>query len=207
MCADDTSLLFAAKTQAELFQKSNNAVIHALKWFQSNQLFLNPIKTNVQFTPTKVPTVLNIQYAGHTFPQVEVVRFLGLQLDKQITWRNRLHFLLNKLSKACFVLRRLRNVLDIDALNLVYVAYFQSVVKYGIVFWGNSYNLNKVFLLQKRIIRLMLGLSCRSSCKFWFKKLDILTVPCLYIFSLAMFVINNTSYFQTNMALHGIDTR
>jgi hypothetical protein len=53
----------------------------------------------------------------------------------------------------------------------------------------------------------MLGLSYRSSCKFWFKKLDILTVPCLYIFSLAMFVINNPCYFQTNTSLHGIDTR
>jgi hypothetical protein len=52
----------------------------------------------------------------------------------------------------------------------------------------------------------MLGFSYRSSCKFWFKKLDILTVPRLYIFSLAMFVINNP-YFQTNAALHGIDTR
>jgi hypothetical protein len=98
--------------------------------------------------------------------------------------------MLNKLRKACFVMRRLHNVLDIDALKLVYFAYFQSVVKYGIVFWGNSYNLNKVFLLQKRIIRLMLGLSYRSCCKCWFKKLDILTVPCLYIFSLAMFVID-----------------
>jgi hypothetical protein len=68
--------------------------------FQSNQLFLNPIKTNVvQFTPPKVPTVLNTQYDGLTFPQVEVVRVLGLQLDEQITWRNHLHFLLNKLSK------------------------------------------------------------------------------------------------------------
>jgi hypothetical protein len=135
MFADDTGLLFTAKTQAELFKKSNNAVIHALKWFQSNQLFLNPIKTNVaQFTPTKAPTVLNIKYAGHTFPQVEVVRFLGLQLDKQITWRNHLHFLLNKLSKAYFVMRRLRYVLNIDALKLVYFAYFQSMVKYDTVF-------------------------------------------------------------------------
>jgi hypothetical protein len=157
MFADDTSLLFTADSQAELFQKSNNAVIHALKWFQSNQLFLNPIKTNVvQFTPTKVPTVLNIQYAGLTFPQVEFVTFLGLQLDKQITWKNHLHFLLNKLTKACFVLRQLRYVLDIDALKLVYLANFQSMVKYGIVFWGNSYNLKKVFLLQKRILRIML---------------------------------------------------
>jgi hypothetical protein len=93
MFADDTSLLITAKTQAELFQESNNAVIHALKWFQSHQLFLNPIKTNVvQFTPTKVPIVLNIQYAGQRFPQAEVVRFIGLQLDKQVTWRNHLHF-------------------------------------------------------------------------------------------------------------------
>jgi hypothetical protein len=81
-------------------------------------------------------------------------------------------------------MRRLCYVLDIDALKLVYFAYFQSVVKYGIVFWGSSYNLNKVFLLQKRIGRIMLGLSYRSSCKFWFKKHNILTVPCLYIFSL-----------------------
>jgi hypothetical protein len=112
--------------------------------------------------------VLNIQYDGLTFPQVEVVRFLDLQLDKQTTRRNQLHLLLNKLSKACFVLRRVRYVLDIDALTLVYFANFQSVVKYGIVFWGNSYNLNKDFLLQKRIRRMMLGLSYRSSCKLWF---------------------------------------
>jgi hypothetical protein len=52
----------------------------------------------------------------------------------------------------------------------------------------------------------MLGLGYRSSCNSWFKKLDILTVPWLYIFSLAMFVINNP-YFPTNVSLHGIDTR
>jgi hypothetical protein len=48
------------------------------------------------------------------------------------------------------------------------------VVKHGIVFWGNSYSLKKVFfLLQKRTLRIMLGLSYKSSCKSWFKKLDI----------------------------------
>jgi hypothetical protein len=53
----------------------------------------------------------------------------------------------------------------------------------------------------------MLGLSYRNSCKLWFKKRDILTIPGHYIFSLAMFVINNPSYFQTNKSFHGIDTR
>jgi hypothetical protein len=63
MFADDTSLLFTAETQAELLKKFNNTVIQAVKWCQSNQLFLNPAKTNVvQFSPTNVPSVLNIQY-------------------------------------------------------------------------------------------------------------------------------------------------
>jgi hypothetical protein len=162
MFVDDTSLLFTAETQAELLQEFNNTVTQAVKWFQSNQLFLNPAKLTLYNFHQQTYPVLYIQYDGLTFPQVEVVRFLGLQLDKQINWRNHLHCWLSKLSKACFVLRRLRCVLNIDVLKLVYFAYFQSVVKYGILFWGNPYNLKKVFLLQKRTLRIMLGLSYRS---------------------------------------------
>jgi hypothetical protein len=84
--------------------------------------------------------------------------------------------------------------------------YFQSTIKYGSAFWGNSHNLNKVFFLQKRMVRIMLGLDYRSSCRTWFRKCDILTVPCLYILSFAMFVINNP-YLETNLSLHVIDTR
>jgi hypothetical protein len=29
---------------------------------------------------------------------------------------------------------------------------------YGLVFWGNSYHSNTVFTLQKRIIRIMVGI-------------------------------------------------
>jgi hypothetical protein len=56
------------------------------------------------------------------------------------------------------------------------------------------------------MVRIMLGLDYRSSCRIWFRKYDILTVPCLYILSLAMFVINNP-YLETNLSVHGTDTR
>jgi len=49
-----------------------------------------------------------------------------------------------------------------------------------------------VLIFQKRILRIMLGLGYRSSCRAWFEQLDILTVPCLYIYSV-MFVICNSS--------------
>ena len=51
--------------------------------------------------------------------------------------------------------------------------------------------------MQKRIIRIMLGLGPRSSCGGAFRKLDILTVPSVYIYALMMFVVNNPDSFQS----------
>jgi len=53
----------------------------------------------------------------------------------------------------------------------------------------------------------MLGLGYRSSCRAWFKQLDILTAPRLYIYSVVLFVICNSSYFKTNFSVHSIHTR
>ena len=42
-------------------------------------------------------------------------------------------------------------------------------------------------LLQKKIIRIMMGAHPRTSCRKLFKKLEILTVPSIYIYSLMSF--------------------
>jgi len=41
----------------------------------------------------------------------------------------------------------------------------------------------------------------------YLKKLDILPVPCAYIFSLMMFTVNNLDSFQANSAVHLMNTR
>jgi hypothetical protein len=115
--------------------------------------------------------------------------------------------LLRKLGSTCFVMRRLYYILNIDSLKHVCFAHFHTVVKYGKIFWGNQDNVNKVFILPKRILRIMLGCGYRSSSRAWFKQLEIWTVPCLYIYSLAMFVICNSCYFKTNFSVHSIHTR
>ena len=53
----------------------------------------------------------------------------------------------------------------------------------------------------------MLGLGPRSSCRGAFRKLDILTVPSLYIYALMMFVINKPDSFQSNSTINCIKTR
>jgi hypothetical protein len=47
----------------------------------------------------------------------------------------------------------------------------------------------------------------RDSCIEHFKKLKILPLKSQYIISIALFVVNNKNYFQTNAEIHDINTR
>jgi hypothetical protein len=67
--------------------------------------------------------------------------------------------------------------------------------------------MHKIFLVQKRILRIMLGLGPRCSCRSWFVKLYILPVTSLYIFLLIMFICDNPDNFKTNLLIHNFNTR
>ena len=82
-----------------------------------------------------------------------------------------------------------------------------SIASYGKIFCGNSSYSKKIFTLQKRIIRIMVGAHPRTSCRRLFKKFEILTVPSQYIHSLMSFFIGNQEKFQTNSSVHNINTR
>jgi len=94
-----------------------------------------------------------------------------------------------------------------DTLRSIYFAYFHSIASYGIIFEGDSSYSKKISTLQKRIIRIMVGAHPRTSCRRLFKKLEILTVPSQYIYSLMSFFIGNQEKFQTNSSVHNINTR
>jgi hypothetical protein len=95
----------------------------------------------------------------------------------------------------------------IGTLKSIYFAYFHSLMKNGIIFWGNSSDSKKVFTLQKKTLRIMVGIKPRNSCRDLFKKLQILPLPCEYIFSWLNFIISNQGHFQTNSVVHSVNTR
>jgi len=77
------------------------------KFFQTSWLTLNPTKTKVlKFTSAKLPNALSLTYADHLVMEVEPIKFLGLQLDNQISWKKHVQHLIRKLSAACFLIRQ-----------------------------------------------------------------------------------------------------
>ena len=61
------------------------------------------------------------------------------------------HKFSSKLNTRCFVIRRLSDILNADTLRTVY---FRSLINCGIIFWGNSTNMRKFFLIRGRMIRI-----------------------------------------------------
>jgi hypothetical protein len=209
MYANDTSILISNSCNEEPNRNFSDVLYNTLKWFQGNQLVLNMGKTEiVKFTPANFSdSPLHITFGENLPVKANATNSLGLQLDSQLSWKPYINYLLHKRSSAYFIMRRLSPIHNIQTSRTLYFAHFLSLVNYGIIFWGNTSFMRKVFLTQKKIFRIMLGISPQSFCRKWFKKLEILRIPSLHIYSLMLFLVDNVHYFQTNSSVRDINTR
>jgi hypothetical protein len=80
-------------------------------------------------------------------------------------------------------------------------------LSYGIIFWGNTPHSNVIFGMQKRIVRIMVGVSKRDSCREYFKRLKILPLQSQYLLSVLPFVPENVDHFRLNLEIHGFRTK
>jgi hypothetical protein len=134
-------------------------------------------------------------------------RFLGISIENMLHWKSHLDQLISKLSTAGNAIRTIKPIMFQDTLVMVYCAYFHSIVSYGIIFWGNSsYGIN-VFRLQKKVIRIITGISSRDSCRDHFKRLKILPLQAHYVLSILMFVVNKMNHYRIYSDLHSNNIR
>jgi hypothetical protein len=138
---------------------------------------------------------------------VKNIKFLGREIDKFMNWKVHVKLILTKLGNACLAIRNMKSCCNIETLRMIYLAYFHSIMKYGIIFWGNSAEAKKVFLLQKRTLRITMGINHRNSCRPVFTELNILTLASQYILSSMIFVKNNLELFTFNCTVHNKLTR
>jgi len=105
---------------------------------------------------------LTMSYKDKCIEEVVNLKFLGIQIDNHLKWRNYIDQIHHKLSVACYMVRQMYHN---DNLISIYFAYFHSVASYGIIFWVNSSYSTKIFTLQNKIISIMMGAHPRNSCR------------------------------------------
>lgn len=107
----------------------------------------------------------------------------------------------SSLSKVYFLIKTLKDTVSNHMIRSIYYAYFQSRLKYGIIFWGSVKDSLKIFIIQKKVMPLIAGVNKRVSCKGIFSEYEILTLPSLYIMEVLCFIKKTGRDFESNSQL------
>jgi hypothetical protein len=199
--ADDTSAVMSSRTINDLNLKIISLLNSCHTWLCANSLILNSSKTFAMLfkTTAKNKETLSIHINGDMIKPVESLKILGIHLDAFLNWKEELNAIDNSISSACYALRSLRDELKREQLKMVYFALIESKLRYSIKLWGNSYsyNIKRAFTAQKRAIRTIARIPPWESCREHFTRLQILTVPSLYILVLLTDVIKHRRRYET----------
>ena len=188
----DNTCIIVTNPNLENFKTQIDKILGDINsWFKINLLVLNYNKTHyLQFnTKNSRDYDLKLNYQGNYVKSSTNTKFLGLNIDDSVSWKVHIDQMMSKLSSICFVIWTIQAIMSQENLRMVYFAYVHSIMSYGLILWGNQPHSEKIFKIQKKVIRIITNSRARDSCRELFKKLEILPLYSLYILSLSVFVI------------------
>jgi Reverse transcriptase (RNA-dependent DNA polymerase)/Endonuclease-reverse transcriptase len=149
--ADDTAILSANGEPDKTSQTLQQAMETIQKWLKRWKIDVNTDKSvHVVFTLRKgdcPPVTLENQ----VLPRSDTARYLGMHLDKKLTWREHIKKKREELDiryrKMYWLIGR-KSLLSVDNKVLLYKAMLKPVWTYGIQLWGSAKN-NNVEILQR----------------------------------------------------------
>ena len=176
--ADDTNLLSCNSCVKSINKQANYDLKNLSNQLKANKILLNVGKIEfVLFTSSKkqLDCDLKIKLNGKRLYETDSVKYLGIQADKRLTWKQQINHVALMPNKANAMLSKLRHVLDIKTLRSVYYAIFESRLCYASLLWAqNTNSVTRLHLLQKNSLRIMFFQSRNSHAGSLFKVSKIL---------------------------------
>lgn len=208
MYADDTTILLSGNDINDLILQCNYILDKLVFWSQSNRLKINPTKTKAVLFRSK-NKLINIEQKlccdGQAIEIVDEVKILGVTFTSQLTWDSHIDNLCKKLSAITGALSRCRNFLPIKTKLQIYYALFASYTSYCNLVWltTSQRNTQRIYVLQKKIIRNIANIDYYSSTTEYFHSYNIISIKHAYEFRvLRSFYLANDSVkqFLTSLA-------
>ena len=196
MFADDTNLFYSHKNVKAIFNTVNKELEKINKWLQLNKLSLNTDKTKFIFfhkpnerddIPLKLPNLIIDQ---KTIQRVDSIKFLGVLLDENLTWKNHICDINKKNSKSIGILYKAKLLLNQKCLKDIYYAFIHSYLNYANICWAstNTNKLKKLLNKQKHAARIILNKDRMTHSRPLMKELQILNVYQLNIYQTLNFM-------------------
>ena len=162
--ADDMNILYADKNLRSLELIVNQELCKLYVWLTANKLTLNIKKTNfIIFSPaqrkfTYQPKIMifdNKQNKNVALECKEFIKYLGILIDNNLTWKHHIHHITIKISRTIGLISKLRHLVPKHTLINIYRSLVVPYLSYGLIVWGQARKsyLDKLLKLQKRALR------------------------------------------------------
>ena len=167
MYADDTSLCYLALDATQLNETMNNDLILIEQWLRGNKLSLNVMKTHSMLISSKQKhkvlkyqnEFLKLKIQGVELEVVQNTKYLGVQVDNTLDWREHIQTISSKVSRAIGFLKHARSFLPEETLRTLYTGIVEPHFRYCSSVWGccGATEINQLHKMQNRAARIVTG--------------------------------------------------
>jgi hypothetical protein len=144
-----------------------------------------------------------------TFNKTTVDYTAVIQITDTLKWHSHIQLLASKLSKVAFMIKSLKEILSPNLICNIYFTKFHSLLRFGLLFWEGAGGelTTRILRIQKRVIRLMVGVSSRTSCRQLFKEMNIFTMVSLYTLEVICYIRKHHQFVELNSNIPTYNTR
>ena len=162
MFADDTNYILSDKDPNTLIKRMNTELTKTHQYMTENTLIVNKLKSNyLIFKPPKKKaiTISEKMHINNTeITRLKHARFLGVWFDDKLKFNKQFEMVTNKLENTIKALICTRNTFNYKTKLLIYNSLFKSHIDYCTITYMDKLNktqLEKLFILQKKAVRLI----------------------------------------------------
>ena len=98
--------------------------------------------------PQKRVTIPTLEIDNIQLNSVDEFNFLGLFLDKHMTWNKHIQTITSKISQISGIMNKLKYVLPTNVLIMLYNSLITPRLNYCLLAWGHHFD--RIFVVQKR---------------------------------------------------------
>ena len=155
--------------------------------------------------------------SGCKTEQAQTTKFLGVIIDCNLTWKYHVNYVCSKISKNIGILIKSHKIFNMDTLLTLCYSFIYPYLNHCVHLWGSTYAsyINKVFLLQKKAVRIIHGVNRRAHSEPLFSSLlSFPLVKCMCIILVLWCIIITMVYcriylicLNKNSNIHQYNTR
>ena len=191
--ADDSNLFKNGNNLSRIEKDLNEILSNVSQWLKVNKLSLNVKKTHYMIFSKKKnlqkPSV-NLKIDGEPLSEVNKTKFLGIVIDNKLSWNDHINYISGKISRGIGILIRARAFLNKKTLITLYYSFIYPYFIYCNQVWGytSKKNLNRLFVLQKKAVRIICQVNRQCHTSPLFKELNLLNIWQINTFLIGQFM-------------------